>query len=189
MRRSVVGFRSALGVAAVALAVLLALAGCAPQVPVDPPEPSLSSSPVFASDEEALAAAEEAYRAYLAVSNTILNDGGNKPERIRKVAAEEFADLEITGFEEFARNGWSSTGSSRLVQFVGQAVNLGGAPAVSAYVCLDVIAVDVLDGRGDSIVTKARPIAQAFEVSFELEGRGLLPSAQEPWSGDDICNS
>ncbi|MCU1637074.1 MAG: hypothetical protein JWQ68_2313, partial [Cryobacterium sp.] len=57
-----------------------------------------SEPPVFATDEDALAAATEAYAAYLSMSDRILMDGGAQPERIREVATKPLADLEIAGF-------------------------------------------------------------------------------------------
>ena len=60
----------------------LVLAGCAPDVPAIQVPPTPTVTPLFASDEEALAAAEEAYAAYLAMSDEITSDGGERPERI-----------------------------------------------------------------------------------------------------------
>ena len=63
------------------LAVLGAalLAGCLPTDPPVTPPPTSDLEPVFASDEEALAAAEEAYGAYLAAADEILSSGGADP--------------------------------------------------------------------------------------------------------------
>ena len=47
-----------------ALAVVLLLTGCSLASPEVAPTPTPSATPVFASEEEALAAAEEAYAAY-----------------------------------------------------------------------------------------------------------------------------
>ena len=57
--------RAPTSIAAVALAVLL-LSGCVPQQSTDTPTPEPSSTPVFATEEEALAAATAAYAAYQA---------------------------------------------------------------------------------------------------------------------------
>ena len=73
--------RGVLGVATT-LALGLALAACSTGGTPLPPAPSPSVTPVFASDEEALAAAKDAYTAYLKVSDQILVDGGANPDRI-----------------------------------------------------------------------------------------------------------
>ncbi|MBW4033634.1 MAG: hypothetical protein HIU88_13400, partial [Acidobacteria bacterium] len=51
-----------------AVAMLLALVGCVPTGQHAASSPTASLTPVFASDAEALAAAEKAYAAYLKVS-------------------------------------------------------------------------------------------------------------------------
>ncbi len=61
----------------VTLAVLLlVLTGCTPGDEVVVPDPEPTVEPMFATDEEALAAAEEAYGAYLAASDASLAGGG-----------------------------------------------------------------------------------------------------------------
>ena len=61
--------RSALALAAVTVTVAVLLSGCVPQGPEVTPPPESSTAPIFASDEEALAAATEAYEAYQSVLN------------------------------------------------------------------------------------------------------------------------
>ncbi len=83
--RSVVG--------ALVLVGMLALTGCVDgdRLPTLPPTPT--STPIFASEEEALAAAEEAYAAYLEMSNLISSEGGVEPERIAPfVTADQLAE-------------------------------------------------------------------------------------------------
>ena len=76
---------------------VVALVGCAPEdSPVPPPTPDVK--PLFASDEEALAAAEEAYAAYLAMSDEISHDGGVNPERIAPFVTSERLVTELDSF-------------------------------------------------------------------------------------------
>lgn len=196
MSRSAAGCRAAVnrvgttvGVVALllAMALALALAGCVPDAPVATPAPSPTSTPVFASDEEALAAAEEAYRAYLAVSDQIGNEGGADPERIADVVTGELLAVETDGFETFAANRWRTTGSTILRSLMEQRVDLSGSPTVVAYVCVDVTAVDVLDSSGQSLVAPSRPGLQPFVVGFDPSDDGLKPSTREPWEGPDLC--
>ena len=62
-------------VSAAALAVALVLVGCVPTTTPASPAPRPSATPVFATEAEALAAATEAYAAYVRVSDQILADG------------------------------------------------------------------------------------------------------------------
>ncbi len=64
--------------AAVVIACAL-ISGCLPTPTNVIPTAVPTGTPVFASEEEALAAAIEAYEAYLAVSDAILPDGGRGP--------------------------------------------------------------------------------------------------------------
>ena len=56
--------------------VLAALSGCVQTTEKPTPTPTAAATPAFASDEEALAAAEKAYAAYLAVLDDVTADGG-----------------------------------------------------------------------------------------------------------------
>ena len=85
-------------VSALAIVISLMLGGCVPSAPAASPTPEPSSTPVFASEEEALAAAEEAYAAYLAVIDEIHADGGAGVERLEVVATPEVTNNEADGF-------------------------------------------------------------------------------------------
>ncbi|HEX6365881.1 MAG TPA: hypothetical protein VF000_07010, partial [Agromyces sp.] len=104
-RRSVTN-RAGAGVVAAASVALL-LGGCvgvpgATPTPTAAPSPSPSPEPIFASDEEALAAAVEAYERYLRVSQMIGEEGGANPRRILSVVTPEYAEVAIAGFEGMA---------------------------------------------------------------------------------------
>ncbi|MBB5633881.1 hypothetical protein BKA04_002104 [Cryobacterium mesophilum] len=178
--------------AATLLAILL-LAGCVPSEPVISPPPEPHSTPIFASDEDALAAATEAYAKYLAVSDQILSDGGKGEERLLTVATREWAELQNEGFAEAREKGWHSTGTTtfdslRIEQYDSHAVQ--GAPIMRAYVCIDVSSVDVLDARGVSVVSTDRPDRSPAEIAyswFEKPNRGILIAHIDPWGGRDFC--
>lgn len=152
------------------------------------PVPTPSVTPVFGSDEEALAAAEESYKRYLAVSDQIFAEGGANPERLADVASGAFLDASITGFEKFQSNGWKSIGTSKADSFELQQVASPGTSEslVIVYACTDVSGIDVLDASGQSVVSPSRPDRTFFEVSFDLVGQGLLVGGREVW-GDGSC--
>ena len=100
--------------AAVALVIVAALSvsACAPPAPAEPPKASPSSTALFASDEEALAAAEEAYREYQHVSDAIYIDGGADPERLLEIATQAKYEYEKSGYDKIRALGYHSTGGS-----------------------------------------------------------------------------
>src|SRR5690606_12956298 len=124
------------------------LTGCVPQDPAIDPPPEPTSEPVFASDEEALAAATDAYKAYLAMSDLIAQEGGKDPERIAPYVTEEWLEQELTGFEELqsARRHQSGSGSIRSSQ-----LQLHLSTAVGAYYCTDLSDIRVLSDEGGDV--------------------------------------
>lgn len=148
------------------LLLALALVGCTESTRLPPPEPPAAGEPLFASDEEALAAATAAYEEYLEVSNAVLRDGGANPERLSDYLAPEVFKSELEGFNLFLENGWRATGSTTLSSIaVQQVINGPGDQAeVVVYVCTDVGGNDVIDEGGVSQVDPNRPTIVAHEV-------------------------
>ncbi|HEX7834119.1 MAG TPA: hypothetical protein VF479_01480 [Pseudolysinimonas sp.] len=180
--------RTAAAATALGLTLLAAagLAACTPDDPVIPPDPLPSSTPVFASEEEALAAAEDAYGAYLNSADEISAESGKDPERIEQFASGQLLEDALEGFSQLHDKHWRTVGSSTVDSFTEQFVDLA-SPVVVAYVCVDVSAVDVLDEDGKSVVSPDRPDRQAFEVTFEMGDLGLLPDQRSPWTGGGVC--
>ena len=177
----------------VILALSLALTGC---VPDDDPivvDPEPSASPIFESDEEALAAAEEAYGAYLSISDQVLNDGGAHPERLLALVTEDLYSHLLSGFESVAEKGWHGTGAtvfdtSSLQSYFNDA--LPGEQLITIYACVDLSNVDVLDASGASVVTPDRIDRSPYEVGFttvDLGDPSLLVATEEPWGGENFC--
>ena len=185
------GMRILSSVAGVALVALL-LTGCLPPESTVTPTPQPSSTPVFASDEEALAAAEAAYAEYLAVSDAILNDGGEDPDRIDTVVTGDLIATEKDGFADFRESGYRSVGATMFdnVSLQRYEPSSAGVDVVRLYLCSDVSAVDVVDASGVSIVSPDRPERTAFEVGFDLADPStpfLVLSSKEVWTGGGIC--
>lgn len=175
-----------------ALVTLVALTGCQPDATPIIPDPVPSSDLLFESEEEALAAAEEAYGAYQDVESLIFVDGGQEPERISPYATGDALELALAGFENFRESGYRAVGASEYALTALQQYSAergDGKDVVGAYLCLDVEPVDVLDADGNSVVSSTRPGLQSFEVSFDLVEDRLLLSRLEPWTGGDVCES
>jgi len=178
-----------------AMAALIAcsVAGCLPLDPAPVATLAPTGTPLFSSDEEALAAAEEAYGAYLAVSDQILNEGGAGAERIDAVVTSEIAAIEKAGYLDLANAGLRTVGRTTFFGTVLQrfeAEPASGRDVVTVYLCSDVSGVDVLDAGGNSVVSPDRPPLTAFEVAFDLADGSfvtLVVSREEPWSDSGVC--
>jgi glucose/arabinose dehydrogenase len=179
-------------IAALALvgAVAVALVGCAPATHPTP-APTPKATAVFASDDAALKAAEKAYAAYRAMANTILQDGGNDPQRIDSLATGKLLLEERDGMSEFRSNHYHSVGDPKVLVFrlesAKRSLSQDEKEAVIAYTCVDVSDVDVIDSNGRSVVSPSRPAQNSYEVSFDLINGSLLPASQDPWTGDGVC--
>lgn len=170
-----------------------ALAGCAVE---EPPAPSQTAAatdaPVFASDEEALAAATKAYAAYQEMSDQITADGGSEPTRIQSLASRAYAPELLAGFDAFAEGGRSSRGESKYdtVSLVSYTDDSKGRAAVDVYLCSDVSGVRLLDESGEDQTPVGRPNRiplQVALVSSEHDPSTLLIDGEDVWSGVNFC--
>ncbi|KRC61013.1 hypothetical protein ASE14_08665 [Agromyces sp. Root81] len=184
--------RSAGAALAAVGAVALLLSGCTGGAPAPSPSPTADASePIFASDEEALAAAVEAYELYRVISGEIFEEGGVEPERINPVVTETFASTlreEFTALEDL---GLRSVGTTVVdtTSLVNLAV-VDGRAEVSIYLCRDVSGTRIFDGTGSDVTPADRPLrvpSQAFFVSSDDDVRTLLVDGVEEWSGEDFC--
>ena len=179
---------------ATTLLVAVMVSGCAsPPVTRPTASPVPTTTPVFASEAEALEAAREAYAAYLEVSDQILSEGGAEPGRIESVAVAEAAVGTERSANTFRSKGLRQVGRSQfdlesLQRFDQTAKQF--PPAVVAYVCLDISNVDVLDGGGKSLVEAGRPPQIALVVEFasrEQSNAGLVVASTAAWDGAGVC--
>jgi hypothetical protein len=147
---------------------------------------------MFTSDEEALAAARETYEAFLAASDAVLADGGTGIDRIDMYAGPAVVATEHAGFERFSRDALRLTGATKVVAFELQSQRSSGGSAqeITAYACIDVANVDVIDASGNSVVSDARPDLTPFEVAFSAargSPTGLIVTSNLVWTGAGVC--
>lgn len=171
-------------------AVVLLLAGCVPVVDPVEPTPSPSAIPVFASEEEALAAAEEAYAAYEAAVDLSLTTYSRTG--LATVAVGDAYKQAVASSESFESQGRRLVGNSRVriagLLHPGGLVELPSNDPMQVYACLDVSATDVVDSSGKSVLGAERQTIFPEIVTFEIsDGSRLLVSAVEVWEGDDFC--
>lgn len=156
---------SRVAAAAVALALVVGMTtGCQPE-----PTPS-PSGPVFANEDEAFAAAEETYRAYVDALNQVdLSD----PETFEAVYAWTTGEAnanERKTLTQMHADGWQVSGSTAISGFHGQTAELKTPAGVEAIVCSDVTKVSVIDANGQSMVSDERPDVYALSVEFIESG-------------------
>jgi hypothetical protein len=167
------------------LLTALLLAGCTDPSPMPTPPSTPSQTPVFASDEEALAAAEEAYGKYLATVALVLADGGKDPERLSPLVGADLYDRDIPGYQQFAEEGWRGIGK---ITFTMSAQNLDlESGELNTYVCEDRSGFDVVNSAGASVVPDSRPDRTALEVGL-IWDEGLKIATQEGWEGGGVCD-
>ncbi|MGX5770884.1 hypothetical protein ACWKWN_09040 [Microbacterium trichothecenolyticum] len=150
------------GLLALALSGLLALAlaGCTT------PEPEPTPTSAFSSEDEAFAAAEETYRAYVDALNQVdLSD----PETFEAVYSWTTDDLNATdrkSFSQWHADGFSKTGAAMIISFEPQSYASSPQRQVLVGACLDISTVDILDASGNSVVSPDRPPVQSLTVTF-----------------------
>lgn len=184
--------------ASLTLSLMLAVSGCSGQDPSYAPAPQPGASadrgePLFATDEEALEAAAAAYRAYYAVSDLILDEGGIDPERIIDIVSDAIYEIERDGYERFALQKYRSIGATSIdsVELQQYSARVApGMPLITIYACIDISATDVVDETGASVVLPGRQTRYPYEASFITQADGTMPLivlSEEQWIGADFC--
>ena len=169
----------------------VALSGCAGAPTPSPPSPSsASAAPIFASDEEALAAAEAAYERFLSTSVAVTNDGGSNADRLEDVASGPALVDEAAAAARFLEKGWRTAGSIgfRVSEVQSVSVPQGDQAVVSLYVCDDLRGLDIVDDGGTSLVVEARVVDVPYTVV--VSGRhplGLKVVEKALWTRDNYC--
>ena len=180
-------------VASTAMLVAVSLSGCFVQETPDATSaPSPSQTPVFATEEEALAAATEAYEKYLKVSDAVFEAGGSNPELLATVALGAALESGEADALEFRNSGLHSAGSTSVSSMTIQSYLADAGSTefeVAAYVCEDISSVDILDSNGKSLVAPNRSNYQSFEIGFSAPGPGpeLVLTRRDIWEGVGVC--
>ena len=153
----------------------LGLTACVPDTSTPTPAPSPSvTAPLFASDEDALAAAEKVYREYLAATNS-----GPDLVRLEAVTTAEWFAYEKESAEQRVATGLRAEGESEIVSFDLQSRSRSD---VIVYVCLDVSRVRVLNERGEDVTPSDRAGQGTLEVRFAVTQAGLRVDGSDLWS-------
>lgn len=146
------------------------------------PEPEPTPSPTgFASEEEAFAAAEETYRAYVDAVNARRTDAhsGVDPKSFLTGGA---LDADLRSDERFASKGIRIEGATSIRSFEMGSVTGDG---IALTVCLDATQTRVLDEQNNDVTPPDRPETLPLDVLMTGGRDGLLIS--ESITGDSSC--
>lgn len=146
------------------------LSACTPT-----PEPEPTQTAAFASEEEAFAAAEEVYRAYMdALNAQYAGTTSQDPQEFLIGLALE-SDIETA--ELLRENDMHLEGEAAVASFRGLSVNLKSVPQeVTALVCLNATNSRVVDSSGRDVTPMSRADVTGLTVIFVAVGEGLLIS-------------
>jgi hypothetical protein len=148
---------------------------------------------VFASDAEALAAAEKAYAAYESAVDKSLQT--SSPDGLDVVATGDALTSAISSAAAFKQDGRKQRGNSTVGKVtpadLGALTMPGAADGVAEiYACLDVSRVEVIDASGKTVSAPDRQVIFPTLVSlvWSASNQALLVSEESVWDGQNFCN-
>lgn len=144
---------------------------------------------MFASDEEALAAAEAAYRNYIAVSEQIARDGGAGAARLEPFVSAELFLQESQVYADALSRGLRATGASTFDSFSLESYDRQ-SETIRIYVCLRTVEITVLDANAIDVTPVGRnnnlPLQIEFLGSTNLTSQ-IQVSESNVWAGTNFC--
>ncbi|TFC81198.1 hypothetical protein E3T23_06845 [Cryobacterium cheniae] len=171
----------------------LSLTGCAPEpAPRASETTAPTDAPVFASDEQALAAATEAYAAYLAAGDAEEGAGTPSRDQFLALSSGEAHEQDLSVAASFDEKGWKQIGSTSFDSMAIQSAEINEKRRweIRVYVCLDVTNSDIVDSFGVSVSQPDRPLRMPLEVAFvgtDQSNDHLQMTESRVWAGSDFC--
>lgn len=150
--------------AAVAVIITaLTISGCS--APAGP-DPAPVTAPMFASDEEAFAAAEATYRAYVDALNEVVFADPDTFEPLYELTRGTLNAADRKNLSHLHATEVTKVGRAHLT-FAEVQSSAGGHQQLSLAVCLDVSNVRLTDAAGTSAVDSSRGDIQTMTVLLE----------------------
>jgi hypothetical protein len=176
-------------VGAVTVAGMLLLAGCGGGDPIPTLPPTPTATPIFASEEEALAAAEDAYAAYQAAVDLALQTLDD--EGLEQVATAPALQVAIDSVANLRASGSHQVGTTVVASVTPTDLSAlfegDGAGESQIYACLDLTSVGIQADDG-SVSQSAIPLFPMLVTLVVVDERRLLVSEEEVWDGDNFCD-
>lgn len=189
--------RPRVALASIACALVLGVTACSPTDAdgpggsAAPPSAAATDEPIFTSDEEALAAAVEAYEAYAEASARVANAGGEGSEAITPLVGAELDALVQEEFAALRESGLRSRGENVLYNPQLQELKTtGGRTEVAILYCRDVSGTQLIRADGSDATPAGRDLIQAVKVvlvSSDTEPANLIVSRAERWEDEEGC--
>ncbi|MGV8913027.1 MAG: hypothetical protein ACOH14_10485 [Rhodoglobus sp.] len=166
-------------------ALLLALlSGCVPSDAATSPDPTPTFVAPYATDEEALEAAEAAYAEYVRVINFHLHEGVVDNGLLAAVAVGAELDGLIESHTRLSQNGTRSVGDVKFDDVTLQRYSKDGShhEIIVIYVCENLSGVYLVGPDGERIVEDDFG-TELVQVTFDLtdDQNFLLVSDRNPW--------
>ncbi len=175
-----------------ALAAVLLLSGCVPTSPTVTPEPLPSSTPIFATEDDALAAATAAYAAYQHALDSAF--ASYDTSGLSNVAQNSALATAVASVADYKTSGKRQSGNSiidkiSLVNSTSALESSSFADPMQIYACLDVSAVDVRNSAGQSVVpaNSAKRFPLIASLNWNSGTRSLVVTKEESWDGRNFC--
>ena len=175
---------SRLGLAAALVCATALIAGCAPSA-----EPTPTKTAAFASEDEAFAAAEKTYRAYVdALNNVDLADPATFEDVYKWAIGDRLAG-DKKALTSYYAQGATMSGASDVVVLEPMTAN-DALSSITLAACVDVSTVDIRDDDGQSLVAADRPDVQSIQVELigdESSVSGFLVTSVAGRAGSPTC--
>lgn len=176
-----------------ALACLLGTVALAACTPTDQPVSSPTPTTIFASEDEALAAATDVFAGYLAAYDSAMADGGKDISGLRDYVGDEYlAELSKPG--TIVRNNWHTVGVSTFeVVGVSKYRDHDRSAVIDLNICRNLSAIKVVDSGERDVTPPDREVVVPLIVSFTSRGSDpsssypLVISKVESWVASDAC--
>ncbi|WP_194408975.1 hypothetical protein [Microbacterium cremeum] len=163
----------ATGAAALVAVSIIALAGCFGSTP----EPTPTPTAVFSSEEEAFAAAEETYRAYIDAVNARRTDPQSEPDPLAFLSGSAF-ESELAAQRDLDAAGLRPVGDG-VVDRVDHLAAQPRTGEVELRVCINAAEVRVLDREGEDVTSPERADLTLLHVYLVPAGESLTIERSE----------
>jgi hypothetical protein len=163
------------------------LSGCAPSDTSTPPEPTETFVAPYATDEEALAAAEEAYAAYVLATGVVYSEERGDPAILASVASGEHLDELLQERAELEAEYGYINGVQTFDHSVLQRYSRDGSPreVIAVYLCDDLSELEIFkDGIKFGPEEPLTPATMQVIFDYSPESDSLLVSSREIWSSE-----
>lgn len=167
--------------------LLVSLSGCAPSDATGLPEPTATFVAPYASDEEALAAAEAAYREYTRVTLASYREGSIDPAPLSTVASGDHLSELLLEFDERVADGRYILGESSFDQVVLQRYSRDSSPneVIAVYLCDDLSRLSIhRNGQKIGPETPLPPMTMQVVFDISANSKTLRVSSRDIWSAD-----